>query len=205
MLIQAWDPGSSKRDDNCAVTTHDSARVTALDAGGDDLLDAVSIDGRSLAAIARQVKRAKQLGATIVIERQFPGGRSGANPMDLERVILTRGMVLAVAEMVGVPVVQVFPSTWQSVVLRVVPLLPEISKVSEKTGRARHDTKKAVAWLVDRLYPGRLRNKDERDAAAIGRWGCFTQDPAAPALPPKPEAPKKPRAKKPPRAKARAA
>jgi hypothetical protein len=115
--------------------------------------------------------------------------------MDLELIILTRGMVLAVAEMTGVPVVQVFPAVWQAVILRAVPKLPELCKVSEKTGRMRHDTKKAMQWLTDRLYPGRLRNKDERDAAGIGRWGCFTQDPHAPALPPKPETPKKSRAK----------
>lgn len=183
MLIQSWDPGSRRGAENTGVTTHDSALVGSLGEGGHDLLDARSIDGRSLTAIAREVKRAKAMGATIVIERQFPGGRSGANPMDLERIILTRGTVLTVAEMVGVPVVQVFPATWQAVVLRAVPMLPELCKVSAKTGRSRHDTKKAVAWLVERLYPGRLRNKDERDAAGIGRWACFTQDPNAPALP----------------------
>lgn len=173
MLVQSWDPGARKGASNCGVALIDPASLVALDSGGADLLEVCSIDGRSLAAVARKVKEAKARGARIVIERQFPTGRSGANPMDLEQIILTRGMVLAVAEMCGVEVEQLFPATWQAGCWKVVPKLPELCKVSKKTGKLIRDTKKSAAWLCGRVYPGRCSNKDEADAALMGRFSAW--------------------------------
>lgn len=169
MLIQSWDPGARKGAENCGLALIDASKIIAFDEPSDDLIEVSSIDGRSLAAIGRAVKQAKQLGAVIVVERQFPTGRSGANPMDLEHIIIVRGRLLTVAEMCGVEVVQYFPATWQSRAFKFVPKLPELCKVSKKTGKPIRDTKKSAAWLVDRLYPGRCANKDEADAAVMGR------------------------------------
>lgn len=166
------DPGSRRGVPTCAIAEMDPTLVSFMGSGRPcgELVRAWTIDGTSIQAVAAVVQLVKSRGGRLLIERQFPTIRSGANPMDLEKVIETRVVFSTLATIMRVDFELVYPSPWQTILRKHVPLTPEVGKVSAKTGKMKHDTKKAAAWLVRQLYPGFQLNKHEADAVLMGRW-----------------------------------
>ena len=161
------DPGAYKGKATCGAVVLDAVPLV-FDASPGEIVRAWSFDGTDLAAVGRVVREAKNEGARIVIERQFPGRNKG-NPLDIEKVIETRVKFETLAAICGVPCELVYPATWQTI-LSLIPLTPEVGKISKRTKRLIPDTKKRAAALVRLIYPGVKLGPHERDAAAMGRW-----------------------------------
>lgn len=113
---------------NCGLALIDGARLTALDAPGDDLIWTRAIDGRDLAAVASAIGEVKAhggaligpcgikpAGAMLAIERQFPGTFSGAGPGTIEKLIGSRVRFETVATIRGVAFELVYPASWQTI------------------------------------------------------------------------------------------
>ncbi len=113
---------------NCGLALIDGARLTALDAPGDDLIWTQAIDGCDLAAVASAIGEVKAhggaligpcglkpAGAMLAIERQFPGTFSGAGPGTIEKLIGSRVRFETVATIRGVAFELVYPASWQTI------------------------------------------------------------------------------------------
>lgn len=170
--VFAVDPGSRKGHATCGVAHLDPEKVNGMLAGQPcgELVRAWTIDGTSVAAVAGVMQVVKGAGGRLVIERQFPSIRSGANPLDLEKVIATRVVFTTLATVMRVPFEEVYPASWQALLRACVPLTSATGKMSKKMKRMIHDTKRSAAWLVAQLYPDASLGQHEADAALMGRW-----------------------------------
>ena len=184
---------------NCGLALIDGARLTALDAPGDDLIWTQAIDGCDLAEVARVIGEAKVLGAyaaddrprgvMLAIERQFPGTFSGAGPGTIEKLIGSRVRFETVATIRGVAFELVYPASWQTILSLLGEDVPKkLSKPRKEKAPKRkkgapapevepaaapkwiRDTKAAARLLVSRLYPGAVMGPDECDALLLARF-----------------------------------
>jgi hypothetical protein len=172
---------------NCGLALIDAARLTALDAPGDDLIWTRAIDGCDLAAVASAIGEVKAAGAALAgamlaIERQF----AGMDPAMTDKLISSRTRFETVAAIRGVPFETIYPASWQTI----LKLLGEETPMKKSKPRAPkvkrgepppaapevkmiRDTKAAARLLVSRLYPGAVMGPDECDALLIARFAAW--------------------------------
>ena len=101
-------------------------------------------------------------GLTVVIERQFQGRGIKINPATAEVLMRSRFLWEILAEVMGIEVALVWPSTWQSKTLTLAPPINEKGK--------KMNTKKKSIWVAQHFIEDRPWTDGEADSALIGRW-----------------------------------
>lgn len=187
------DIAARKGASNCGAVMIDISKIVALDEPADDFLWAGVLDGTSLAEIASVVGRALAAQALLLLERQFPGVRSGAAVGDVEKLIGSRVRFETVAQIRGVPCELVYPATWQAKMYALLgadcpmkvskPRKPKQTKAQKQAAKAApkqqdlvkappkmiKDSKAAARLLAARLYPGLELTPDQCDAIVMAR------------------------------------
>ncbi len=177
---------------NCGAVLLDVSKITALDQPADDFLWAGVLDGTNLAEIAAVVSRALSAQALLLLERQFPGVRSGAGVGDIEKLIGSRVRFETVAQIRSVTYELVYPATWQAKMYALLgadcpmkvskPRKPKQTKAQKQAAKAApaqqdlvkapkmiKDSKAASRLLAARLYPDRELTPDQCDAIVMAR------------------------------------
>jgi hypothetical protein len=105
----------------------------------------------------------KHGGLTVVVERQFQGRGAKMNPSTTETLMRSRFLWEILSDVLGIEVVLVWPSSWQSKTLCLAP------PVDEK-GKKLNTTKKQSIWVAKHFVKDQDWSDGEADSALIGRW-----------------------------------
>lgn len=150
-VILAVDPGAK-----CGVAVLVHGRLVLLRTVRGDLI------GDVLAVIQLVAKLQAEHGmALVVVELQFTPKGKKQNPKSLATLYKRRHVWEILAEVYGLMVEGVYPSTWQTV-------LGEVEDWDDN-GKKR-DTKAKARVYADRRFPGRAKDNEQGDAASMGWW-----------------------------------
>ncbi len=141
------------------------------------LIWATTIRGDILPQVAASVQlivelAAKHGGATVAIELQHGARGKKVNYKSLDTLYRRRHEWETLLQLYSIPVVQVWPATWQS-------QLTEVPRLDGK-GKVR-DTKTRSKELARQRFGDRIVDDAQADAALIARW--LTNQPGQAHLP----------------------
>lgn len=138
--------------------------VACLVHGRPVLVDTIRGDSLSpiLGVVQELMKLQKKHGQTVlVVELQFAGRGERLNPKSYETLVKRRHYWEILAEIYGLTIEGVYPSTWQTVLADE----PKVDAMGEK--RSIKERSKAHA---NRHFPGAANDYEQSDALGIAQW-----------------------------------
>jgi hypothetical protein len=115
-----------------------------------------------LGVVQHMLKLREQHGLTvIVVELQYIGRDAKFNPRSFETLLKRRHYWEILAEIYGLPVEQVYPATWQTVLRDQPKKTEDGTKIGIKVRSKAH---------ADRFFPGVAKDYEQSDALGIAHW-----------------------------------